>query len=243
MRRFWDHATLQPTPHGQQLLLDGKPMRLPEGGTLIINPPALATAIRDEWQNAGTAKDGEFNHANDLPLTQLHTTATHRVAQNRAAIVKSIAAYGESDLLCYRAVSPQLLRTRQDRTWQPWLDWAALHLDAPLLVAEGIAHKAQPAASIAALISAVAKRSDYELAALGVVVPATGSLVLGLALIEGALDAAQADVIATIDEAFQTEFWGIDAEASARIANLTRDIGQAVRFLKLTRRGFNPESN
>jgi len=235
MRRFWDNASLADVPDGQQLILDNKPMRLPEGGSVIIKQPALAAAIRDEWQMAGTIKGQEFNHATDLPLTQLHTTASHRVAENRPAIIAAIAAYGESDLLCYRAAGPRLLRDRQNHAWQPWLDWAALTLDAPLAVTEGVIHIPQPAASLAALAAAVAGCSDHELAALGVIVPATGSLVVGLALIESALTAAQAHSIATVDEAFQSEFWGSDAEAATRTASLANDITTAIAFLKLAR--------
>ena len=230
MRRFWDNAALASTPGGQQLLLDDKPMRLPEG-PLIISPPALAVAICEEWQNAGQ----EFNHTTDLPLTQLHTTAAYRVARDRAGIVKSIAAYGETDLLCYRAVGPRPLRERQDQAWQPWLDWDALNLDAPLCVTAGVVHVPQPPSSIVALAKYVAQRSDQELAALGVVVPATGSLVLGLAMIEGALDAVQVHAIATVDEAFQAEFWGSDAEAADRDASLAAEIALVSRYLELAR--------
>ncbi len=235
MKRFWDQASLTPTDTGHQLLLDGKPMRLPDGGTLTIAFPTLAAAIRDEWQNAGGAKGQEFHHATHLPLTQLHTTATHRIAPDRAAIISAIAAYGETDLLCYRAASPAILRERQDHAWQPWLDWAALRLDAPLAVTEGIAHIAQPPASLHALTAAVGALSDYELAALGVVVPATGSLILGLALIKGAMTAVEANLAASIDEQYQTEFWGADDEATNRADHVATEIALAARFLELVK--------
>jgi len=66
-----------------------------------------------------------------------------------------------------------------------------------------------------------------------VVVPATGSLVLGLAMIEGALDAVQVHAIATMDEAFQAEFWGTDAEAADRDTSLAAEIALVSRYLKL----------
>ncbi len=235
MKRFWDTATLTTTPDGHQLLLDGIPLRLPEGGLLVIASPPLAQAIRDEWQAAGGAKGGEVHHNRHLPLTQFHTTAAIRVAEQRDAIIDSIAAYGESDLLCYRAASPRPLREKQDNAWQIWLDWAALTLDAPLLVAEGIVHVAQPAASLAALRAALNATSNEELAVLGVVVPATGSLVLGLAMIKNVIDAKQLHEAAIVDEQFQIDFWGEDAEGMARLAHLATELALAERFLTLVR--------
>ena len=233
MKRFWKTASLIETPSGQQLMLDAKPLRLPEGGTLIIGQQKLARAIREEWQNAGGAIGAEIHPGTALPLTQLHTTATHRVAQHREGTVAAIAAYGETDLLCYRTHAPAELRRRQDEAWQPWLDWAAITLDAPLLISESIIHIQQPLESIAALRAATAACTNHQLAALGVIVPVTGSLVLGLALIAGALTAAELFGVATVDEQYQTEFWGLDDEAAARTKNIAADITVAARFLEL----------
>lgn len=235
MKRFWDQASLQPGSGGYALLLDGKPLQLPQAGPLMMANFALAEAIRDEWQRAGGAKGGEFRHAVDLPLTQMHSTATCRVASERDAMIKAIAAYGDSDLLCYRAEIPAILRERQDRAWQPWLDWAQATLNAPLRVASGVLHVAQPEASLAALRLQVAACSDVELAALGVMVPTTGSLVLGLAMVHGALSAAEAHRIARVDEAHQSELWGSDAEAAARAAVIEADLRLAEKFLHLAR--------
>ena len=112
---------------------------------------------------------------------------------------------------------------RQAREWQPWLDWAALTYDAPLRVTRGIAYVKQHRDSVAALRRAVAALDVPALAALGVAVPALGSLVLGLALAEGRLDAATAHALGCLDELFQAEAWGEDAEAAAGVA---RDRGR-----------------
>ena len=74
-----------------------------------------------------------------------------------------------------------------------------------------------------------------SLAALGVAVPALGSLVPGLALAEGRLEAATAHSLGCLDELFQAEAWGEDAEAAARRRAIADDIGLAARYLELTR--------
>ena len=62
-----------------------------------------------------------------------------------------------------------------------------------------------------------------------------GHAVLGLALAEGALDAAEAHRVAGLDEAFQVEKWGEDAEAAARRQNVAADVALAERFIRLSR--------
>jgi chaperone required for assembly of F1-ATPase len=234
MKRFWDTATVAPTDHGFAVLLDHRPMHLPGGGALRIRPRRLAEAIAAEWRTAGGAKGGEMSFA-DTPLTRLAGTVQQRVAPDPAPTAEAIARYGENDLLCYRASTPEELVRRQARAWQPWLDWAALAYDAPLRVTTGVAPIRQHRDSVAALRRAVAAMEVEVLAALGIAVPALGSLVLGLALAEGKLDAPGAHALGALDELFQAEHWGEDAEAAARREAVAADIALAARFIALTK--------
>ena len=199
-----------------------------------IRPRPLAEAIAAEWQAAGGAKGGEMSFA-DTPLTRLAGTAQRRVAPDPAPTVDAIARYGENDLLCYRAATPEELVRRQARAWQPWLDWAALTYDAPLRVTAGVAPIRQHRDSVAALRRAVAALDVEVLAALGIAVPALGSLVLGLALAAGRLDAPTAHALGALDELFQAEQWGEDAAAAARRDAIAADIALAARFIALTK--------
>lgn len=234
MKRFWETAATGPADEGFSILLDGRPLHLPGGPELRVRPPRLAAAIAAEWQAAGGAKGGEMTFA-DTPLTRLAGTAQQRVGSDRAPTVDAIGRYAENDLLCYRATTPPELVQRQTRLWQPWLDWAALTYDAPLRVTTGVAPIRQHRDSIATLRRAVAALELEVLAALGIAVPALGSLVLGLALAEGRLDAPTAHALGALDELFQAEQWGEDAEAAARSAAIATDITLAGRFIALTK--------
>lgn len=234
MKRFWDLATAEPADGGYSILLDGKPMHLPGGGVLSVATQPLAEAIAQEWQAAGGAKGGEMSFA-DTPLTRLAGTAQQRIAPDPDPTIDAIARYAESDLLCYRAEAPPALVERQARDWQPWLDWAAQRYDAVLRVSIGVAYVKQHRGAIAALRGAVGALDLPALAALGIAVPALGSLVLGLAMAEGGMDAATAHALGALDELFQAEAWGEDAEAAARRHNIAADIALAERFLRLTR--------
>ncbi len=142
MKRFWDTASIEPADAGYAILLDGKAMHLPGGAVLRVDGEPLARAIAEEWQMAGGGKGGDMSFA-DTPLTRLAGTAQQRIAPDPAPTIDAIASYAESDMLCYRAETPEKLVARQMRAWQPWLDWAALTYDAPLRVGSGIAYVKQ----------------------------------------------------------------------------------------------------
>jgi chaperone required for assembly of F1-ATPase len=235
MKRFWTNAVVEPARGGWHVTLDGKPVRIPGGPELELPTEALAAAVAAEWQGAGGGEAGGEISYEELPLTRIAGTGQHRIAPDPEPVVLEIARYGESDLLCYRAPHPPELAARQAALWQPWLDWAAETYGARLRVTSGVIHVPQEAEALAALAGAVSAQPPLALAALGVAVPALGSLVLGLALAAGALDAAMAHALATLDERYQEEFWGVDAEAAARRERIGADIAAAARVLALLR--------
>ncbi|HTZ69398.1 MAG TPA: ATP12 family protein, partial [Acetobacteraceae bacterium] len=146
----------------------------------------------------------------------------------------ALARFAESDALCYRAEHPEALVIRQHHAWQPWLDWAAATYGARLLVTRGIMPVEQPAESVASLRQAVGALDAAQLAGLGIIVPALGSLVLGLAIASGALGADQAFDLAVLDEVFQESLWGTDEAALARRAALRAEVATAANFMALS---------
>jgi chaperone required for assembly of F1-ATPase len=236
MRRFWSDASVEPTDGGFAVRLDGKPVRTPEGRALVLPTCAAAEAIAAEWRDAGGAK-GKPMRPSALPLTRLAATAIDRIAPDPKPTVAAIARYAETDLLCYRADQPPHLAARQHALWQPHLDWAATALDAPLSVTRGIMPLSQDGAALAALSRAVARLDPFQLAAVALAVGALGSLVLGLAMVHGRLDAAAATEASLIDEIFQATLWGEDAEAATRRTRIAEEVQLAARFLDLFREG------
>jgi len=234
MKRFWDRAEVDADGGGFVIRLDGKPMRLPSGETLLIDQRPLAEAIAGEWRSPPI---GAEVIPTLLPLTQLAATARFRIAPAPAETAASIAAYARSDLLCYRAEAPPDLVQRQAAAWQPWLDWAARRYDAMLVVTQGIGLMDQSPQALAALACATAEQDAHGLAALGVMVPIMGSLVLGLAVIEGVLEADAAYQLSVLDEVFQEEHWGRDPDAAAGRDRAAAEVRMAARYIRLTRRG------
>ena len=230
LRRFYEAATAGEIPGGFTVLLDGKQLRTPAGAPLVLAQRELAEALAAEWD----AQEEEIRPL-DMPLMRLVSTAIDRVAAQRQAVVDELVGYGETDLVCYRVEQPPELAHRQQALWQPLVDWATLSYDAPLAVTTGILPQNQPAGALEALRAAVARLEPLALAGLHGAVAASGSLVLGLALLEGKIAVAAAWEAALLEETWQTERWGEDDEAARRRAGLKADLEATARFLALLR--------
>jgi chaperone required for assembly of F1-ATPase len=152
-----------------------------------------------------------------MPLTRLLNSAIDGVANTMAETRADILSYAGSDLLCYRAEEPDTLVARQAHAFDPVLRWAAESLSARLNVTTGVIHVVQPPEALAAIGAALdACDSPVGLAALSVMTTLTGSALLALAVARGFLPAEAAWRAAHIDEDFQAERWGADAEAMVR---------------------------
>ena len=228
MKRFYRKAEVVPAGSGYGVALDGRPIKTPAKQPLVLPNAALATAIAAEWE----AQQTEIRPA-EMPLTRLASTAVDRVTPQREAIVRQIADYAGTDLVCYRAGHPPELADRQHAVWQPLVDWAVLRYDAPLEIAAGVIPKPQPEASLRAFAAAVAEQNDFALAALHLATGVCGSLIIALALIEGRVDAAEAFAASQLDESFQIEAWGEDEEQARRRRALAEDIAAAAQFMSL----------
>ncbi len=230
MKRFWNRAEAVAQEGGFAILLDGKAVNLPGAGALVVQAAGLAEAVAGEWQAAGATFTPD-----DLVLTRLASTARIRVPAHRAAIVRQLAAHGLNDLLCYRAAGQPALAAREAAAWDPWLDWAARTFGVRLAVGAGIVPIVQPPHAEAAFRDVLAAMPDGDLAGLGVIVPALGSLALGVAVAAGALAPAAACDLAELDALWQAEQWGEDEAAAARRRTIAADVAVAARFMVLSR--------
>ena len=230
MKRFYKKAGTVPAARGHGVTLDGRPVKTPGKRDLIVPSEALAMAVAAEWD----AQQEEIQPA-AMPLTRLAGTTIDRAPAQREAIVRRVADYAATDLVCYRAAHPPALAACQEAVWQPLIDWAAERYAAPLVITAGVIPAGQLAASLDAFAAAVAEYDDFALTALHAATAACGSLVTALALLEGRLDAAAAFAASQLDESFQIEAWGEDSEQAERRAALAADIEAAAQFVALLR--------
>jgi chaperone required for assembly of F1-ATPase len=228
MKRVYREAARRQVGEGWGIALDGRPMRTPARHELVVPSAALAAAIAAEWD----AQQDDIRPAT-MPFTRLAATAIDRTRAQRDLVIAETANYAGTDLVCYRADHPPELVARQQAQWQPLLDWAMLRYDASLAVTSGVLPQPQSPAALKAFAAAIAAQDDFRLTALHTMTAACGSLVIALALLEGRLDAAAAFAVSQLDETFQIESWGEDAEAAVRRHALKEDIAAAARFVQL----------
>ena len=227
-KRFWQNARVEPCAGGFTVRLDARPVRTPAKAALVVPSLTMASAIAAEWQaQQGTIKP------ETMPVTRSANAALDKIAPQFAEVAGLIAAYGASDLLCYRATGPAGLVARQAAAWDPMLAWAAEALAAPLAVTAGVTPITQPAASLARLTAKVHACTPVELAALHDLVMISGSLVLGLAVTHGHADARTIWQLSRIDEDWQIEQWGQDHEAGESAALRRAALIHAERFHRL----------
>lgn len=232
MKRFWKTVTTEETPDGWRVLLDGRPVSTPAKRPCLVPNAALAADIAREWDT----QEGEIRPL-QMPMTRTAATCLDRVAPNLDEVRQIVAGYGGTDLLCYRAEHPVALADRQAHGWDPLLDWAAEVLGARLTTGTGVMHVAQPAAALALLGAEVARADPWQLTALAELTQLSGSLVLALAVHHGRLESAEAWALSRIDEQWNIEEWGDDADAASLAARREADFHHAAAVLSKLREG------
>lgn len=226
-RRFWEEAGTAAHGDGFAVTLDGRTARTPGGAPLVLPTEPAAAIAAEEW-----AAQGEFLEAASMPATRLAFTAIDAVSATREPVADEVARYAGSDLLCYREAVEEALARRQADHWQPLLDWAAEELDLPLICATGIVHQAQPEGTGELARVLALRLDDFSLTGLASAVSLFGSAVLGFALQRGRLDGQGAFHLSRLDEAWQEERWGVDAEAAERTAAHLREAEALDRWFR-----------
>ena len=212
---------------GFEVLLDGKPAHTPAGRILAAPSAPLAQAIAAEWQAQGAV----INPAS-MPLTRLANSIIDGVSERVDAVAAEVKKYLASDLICYRATSPQNLVERQAQHWDPIVSWADAALGARFLVTDGVVHVAQPDAALAAA-GATVPRDAWRLGAVHAATTLAGSALIALALAEGRLSADEAWIAAHIDEDWNIAQWGEDEFAKERRAFRFAEFAAAAMVLRL----------
>lgn len=226
-KRFYKDVSVVPADEAFAVHLDGKPVRTPGKALLVLPTEQVAALVAGEFDAQGETIDPV-----SMPVMRLVNTAIDGVASDPQAVLEDILRFASSDLLCYRADAPQGLVDRQNELWDPVIDWARTALGARFNLAEGIIHVEQPRETIAVLGVHLSQRKEpLRLAAIHVMTSLTGSALLALAVDFGELDGVAAWAAGHVDEDWQVEHWGQDAEAVARRSARKRDMMAAVGLL------------
>ena len=231
MKRFYTSVSVEPTEGGWRVLLDGRPIRTAGKRAQIVPSHALAEAMATEWAGQGEELDPTAFRFRDMA-----DYAIDVVAANPASVARAILPYAETDTLCYRDEAGSALHRRQAARWEPLLAAAEARFDIHFERVSGILHRPQPAATLARLEAVLGVQPPFALAALQTLTSLAASLVIGLAALEPDADATALWDAANLEEDWQVEQWGEDAEALARRTRRLEDFRAAMHFAALATR-------
>lgn len=227
-KRFWTQAAVCETAQGFAVALDGRPVKTPAKAPLVLPSRTMADAVAAEWD----AQEDEIAPLT-MPVTRSANAAIDKVTRQRDEVIAMLADYGDADLLCYRADSPERLARRQAESWDPALDWAAATYGARLAPHVGVLHQPQEADALNRLAAPLNAMTAFQLTALHDLVSLSGSLVLGLAASAGWQEADAIWRMSRLDEIWQQEQWGADDEAAAQAEHKRQAFLHAKRFFDM----------
>ncbi len=224
-KRFYETVTLAAQADGFIVKLDAQELKTPAKNPLVLPSQALAQLVADDWQ----AQADEIDSLSMLHM-RLVATALDRVAGVMEETRAAFAAYGMSDLLCYRAENPDPLIAKQASAWDPVLAWAKRQFGLVLHTTDSVLPIAQPVETEEKLRH-LGGEDAFRLTGLAHLAALLGSAVLALALEQGEISPEQAYELAFLDDLFQIETWGSDEEAQVRLDNIALEIKAVARYL------------
>lgn len=230
MKRFYKSASIEAIDAGWRVTLDGRAIKTAGGRAQAVPTSALAQALADEWEEQGE----EIDPARFV-LRDMADFAIDVVAPAPVAAADALLPYAETDTLCYRAEPDEALHARQAEMWESLLAAAEARWDLRFERISGVIHRAQPPETLARLRGVLAAETPFALAALRTLASLSASIVVGLAALAPGADAQALWDAANLEEDWQAELWGKDAEATGLRARRFAAFAAAMRFAELAR--------
>lgn len=228
MKRFWKQAEIIEQPGGWGVALDGVFVKTPARRDYVSPTRPLAEAVAAEW-NAVQDKI----ETKSMPMTQFLATVLDVIPEKRTEIVQQLESYIETDCLYYYAESPPDLIVQQIESWRPYIDWAKQKFDIDLNTTVGVAPLRQDKRTVESLRRVIEGYDDFRLAALQNATTVTGSLILGLALLDRWRGANEIYAAAELDTDYQAARWGKDEETILRQKAIRAELVVTERFISL----------
>ncbi|TMM48721.1 ATP12 family chaperone protein [Qipengyuania marisflavi] len=230
MKRFYRDVTVAETAGAYEVRLDGKPLKTQRGAAQSVPTAGLAELLAAEWEQQGEQLDPAAFTFRDMADYALDV-----VAPDPAAVADKLLAFAETDTLCYRADPDEPFYRRQHAVWEPIVTACEARENIALVRVSGVVHRPQAEATLAALRARLAALDPFTLAAFDQLTALSASLVVGLAALEPYADGKALWDAANLEEIWQAEQWGKDAEAAERTARREADFLAAMQFAAAVR--------
>tara|TARA_Y100001970_G_C14259249_1_gene878297 strand:- start:92 stop:793 length:702 start_codon:yes stop_codon:yes gene_type:complete len=228
VKKLYKNVSVRERDDGYSIYLDERPIKTPAKNDLSLPSESLAVAVADEWRT-----DEDEIDPSCMKLTRLANTAVDRVSAHCEVVIEEIVTFAETDLVCYRTIEPPELNEKQNRHWEPLLCWLRDEKGIELKSTASVLPLKQSQRDLNAIRDLVASFDVFGLSALHMATSACGSVVLGLAMAFGEIDAITAWEYSLLEETDQINKWGEDPEVMKRRESLRADVIMAARFLDL----------
>ena len=229
MKRFWKQVSVVETEDGWRVLLDGRAIKTVAGRAQVVPTQELAQAMAQEW----VAQDEEIDPGLFV-FRDLADFAIDVVGPERDSQISDILRYGETDTLCYRGEAGEPLADRQLDVWEPLLEAAERRYDVRFERVAGILHRPQPETTLQRLRTVLETHDDFGLSAIKTMANLAASLTVALAALREDADITNLWDAANLEEDWQAELWGKDAEAMDRRQKRLAQFTAAAQFARLS---------
>lgn len=210
-KRFWKTVEVEAVDGGFTVTLDGRNVRTPGKALLTVPTEAMARQIAEEWEAQTEKVDPRT-----MPWTRSANSAIDKLSVQRREVEDHLIGYAETDLVCYRAETPQELFERQSQGWDPILDNIEKTFGVRLATTSGVMPVAQSRESLDVLRNVMSEMSDFAITGFHDIVTLSGSYLIAASVTLKAIEPQAAWQLSRIDEDWQIEQWGRDEEADAQ---------------------------
>ena len=227
-KRTWINTSIELIGPSFAILLDDNYLYTPKKAKVLLPTQKLAQKVADEWK-----LQKKIINPSKMPYSRLVNSAIDKVNENFDSIVSDLVDYGDTDLVCYRSISPEDLVILQNKHWDPILVWAKNELEVDLKVNSGVNYKAQDPIQLQKLSKEISSFNPFSLTGLYDLVTISGSLLVALAVYYKHITPTEGFDISFLDEDWQRKKWGQDEESNKNRFNKFKEFQLAFRFLEL----------
>lgn len=247
-KRFYERVDVETSadkdntrPKKYIVTVDGKPVKTPKRHILSTPSKAFSIAVAAEWD----AQKGRIRPSS-MPLTGLACAALDVIPEFGLKMQSSILRFIDTDTACIRPDTPRELVSAQNDSLDPVIEHVKKQSGCEVNVVRGTLAAPQGEGLNKWMKKVVEGLDDWSLVAMDSATSSSKSVLVAVALRDGAVSAEDALKAARSEEMWQSKVWGVvegghdmdDADISVRLSA----VNMVFRFVDLDRLSFEKAS-
>ena len=227
MKKFWKKIEIRQSSSKKfHLLLDNKKLTTPMKKELVLPSEILVNEVLREWD-----QNSDNINKDDLVFYGVLSTAIDKVNLEKDAYVNDIIDFIDTDLICYRAESPNDLIALQNKSWNPILLLIEKYIDVKIKVFKGIMPSNQDQKVHTEIKKLISNLSDVQISVLHRITNLIGSIFLSLCILKKDLLKEDAFECSFLDELWQAKNWGHEEDASIKRNKIRLELNRLIHFV------------